>query len=169
MLFFVSPQYCCFRSSEFQHCSLPRWGRKHSPKKINIPVFQICCRNNKTLLLYACEVIYLINKGVILPYVQEQCEILLKFILRLYYVTHYWAWMAVFLKQPWSNTRSTLCSMWENNLETFEKLFSMIQSGCSIYSHFLKPLYWNIHELKHQALIVMKISVQSIRASKIGP
>ena len=34
----------------------------------------------------------------------------------------------------------------ENNLETFEKLFSMIQSGSSIYSHFLKPLHWNIHE-----------------------
>ena len=52
-------------------------GRKHSPKNINIPVFQICSRNNKTLLLYACEVIYLINKGVISPYVQEQGGILL--------------------------------------------------------------------------------------------
>ena len=67
-------------------------GRKHSHKNINIPVFQICSRNNKTLLLYACEVIYLINKGVISPYVQEQGEILLKFnILRLHYVTHYCA------------------------------------------------------------------------------
>ena len=37
----------------------------------------------------------------------------------------------------------------ENKLETFEKLFSMIQSGWSIYSHFLKPLNW---ELEHQAL-----------------
>ena len=66
-------------------------GRKHSHKNINIPVFQICSRNNKTsLLLYACEVIYLINKGVISPYVQEQGGILLKFnILRLCYVTHY--------------------------------------------------------------------------------
>ena len=68
-------------------------GRKHSHKNINIPVFQICSRNNKTsLLLYACEVIYLINKGVISPYVQEQGGILLKFnILRLHYVTHYCA------------------------------------------------------------------------------
>ena len=65
-------------------------GRKHSHKNINIPVFQICSRNNKTLLLYACEVIYLINKGVISPYVQEQGEMLLKFnILHLHYVTHY--------------------------------------------------------------------------------
>ena len=66
-------------------------GRKHSNKNINIPVFQICSRNNKTsLLLYACEVIYLINKGVISPYVQEQGEMLLKFnILHLHYVTHY--------------------------------------------------------------------------------
>ena len=65
-------------------------GRKHSHKNINIPVFQICSRNNKTLLLYACEVIYLINKGVISPYVQEQSKMLLKFnILHLHYVTHY--------------------------------------------------------------------------------
>ena len=66
-------------------------------------------------------------------------------------------WMPAFLKQPWSNTRSMLCIIWENNLETFEKLFAMIQSHCSIYSHFLKPLHWNIHELWHEALIVMKI------------
>ena len=138
MLFFVSPQYCCFRSS-----------RKHSPKNINIHVFQICSRNNKiSLLLYACEVIYLITKAEISLYVPEQGEILLKFnILCLYYVTHYWARIelkSLFLKQPWSNTRSKLCAIWENNLETFEKLFSMIQSGCSIYSNFLKPLHWNI-------------------------
>ena len=67
--------------------------RKHCQKKINIPVFQICSKNNKTsLLLYACEVIYLINKGVISPYVLEQGGILLKFnILRLHYITHYCA------------------------------------------------------------------------------
>ena len=54
--------------------------RKHSHKNINISVFQICSRNNKTsLLLYACDVIYLINKGVISPYVQEQGRILSKF------------------------------------------------------------------------------------------
>ena len=66
-------------------------GRGNSHKNINIPAFQICGRNNKTsLLLYACEVIYLINKGVISPYVQEQGGIILKFnILRLHYVTHY--------------------------------------------------------------------------------
>ena len=68
-------------------------GRKHSRKNINIPVFQICSRNNKTsLLLYAWEVIYLINKGVISLYVQVQGEMLLKFdILHFHYVTHYWA------------------------------------------------------------------------------
>ena len=49
-----------------------------------------------------------------------------------------------------------------NILETLEKLFFMIQSGCSIYSHFLKPLHRDIHELWHQALIVMKITVQSL-------
>ena len=63
---------------------------KLSPKNINIHVFQICSRNNKTLLLHVCEVIYLINEGVILPYVREQGEILLKFnILRLHDVTPY--------------------------------------------------------------------------------
>ena len=34
--------------------------------------------------------------------------------------------MPTLLKQPWSITSSTLCAIWENNLETFEKLFSMI-------------------------------------------
>ena len=66
-------------------------GWKHSHKNISIPVFQICSRNNKTsLLLYVWEVIYLINKGVISPYVQEQGGILLKQnIICLHYVTHY--------------------------------------------------------------------------------
>ena len=45
---------------------------KHSHTDINIPVFQICGRNNKTsLVLYGCEMIYLINNGAISPYVQE--------------------------------------------------------------------------------------------------
>ena len=48
-----------------------------------------------------------------------------------------------------------------NILETLEKLFFMIQSGCSIYSHFLKPLHLNIHELLLQALIVIKIILHS--------
>ena len=44
----------------------------------------------KRLLVYACESIYLITKDVILAYVQEQGEILLKFsILALHCVTHY--------------------------------------------------------------------------------
>ena len=91
-MLFLLPQYCCFQNWEFNNSPLPKRGeRKHSHKNINIPVFQICSRNNKTsLLLYACEVIYLINKGVISPYVQEQGEVLLKFnILHLHYVTHY--------------------------------------------------------------------------------
>ena len=52
--------------------------------------FQICSGNNNTsLLLYACELSYLISKGMIFPYVQEQGGILLKFnILRLHFVTH---------------------------------------------------------------------------------
>ena len=66
--------------------------------------------------------------------------------------------MQDFLEYLWSNTQSMLCAIWENNLETFEKLFSMIQSRCNIYIYFLKPLYWKIHELWHQALIVMKMT-----------
>ena len=55
--------------------------------------FQIFSGNNNTsLLLYACEVIHLISKGVISPYVQEQGGILFKLnILCLHYVTHYCA------------------------------------------------------------------------------
>ena len=51
--------------------------------------------------------------------------------------------MPAFLKQPRSIKRSTFCAVWENNLETFEKLFSMIQSGCSIYSDFLITLKYS--------------------------
>ena len=128
---------------------------------------QTCLSN--LLLLYAWEVMYLINKGVISPYVQEQGEMLLKFnILHLHYVTHYSAIelnASLFKAALWSIKRSTLCAIWENNLETFEKLFSMIQSGCSIHSYFLKPLHWNIHELRHKVPKTMKIIAHSFRAS----
>ena len=136
MLFLLLSQYWCFQNSEF---------------------------NNTILYQNDGRVIYLINKGVISLYVLEQGRMLLKFnILRLHYVTHYCARIECnFLKQPWSNTRSKFCAIWENNIETLQKLFHMIQSRCSIYSHFLKPLHWNIHELWHQALIVMKITVHS--------
>ena len=41
-----------------------------SEQFIRLGYFHICCGNNNTLL-YACEVIHLIKKGVISPYVQE--------------------------------------------------------------------------------------------------
>ena len=128
MLFLLLSQYWCFQNSEF---------------------------NNTILYQNEGRVIYLINKGVISLYVLEQGRMLLKFnILRLHYVTHDCARIECnFLKQPWSNTRSKFCAIWENNIETLQKLFYMIQSRCSIYSHFLKPLHWNIHQLWHQALI----------------
>ena len=86
---------CCIGSSGIPlhpPLPLPKWGqRKHSHKNINILVFQLFSRNSKTLL-YAREVMYLINKGVISPYVQEQGGIFLKFnILCLHYVTYYCA------------------------------------------------------------------------------
>ena len=93
MLFFLVPQYCCFQNSEFNNTLLyQNEGRGNTVTRTSaIPVFQIFSRSNKTLLLlYACEVIYFINKGLISLYVQEQGGILLKFnILRLHYVTHY--------------------------------------------------------------------------------
>ena len=136
MLFLLLSQYWCFQNSEF---------------------------NNTILYQNDGRVIYLINKGVISLYVLEQGRMLLKFnILRLHYVTHYCARIECnFLKQPWSNTRSKFCAIWEKNIETLQKLFYMIQSRCSIYSHFLKPLHWNIHQLWHHALILMKITVHS--------
>ena len=47
--------------------------------------------------------------------------------------------------------------------ETFEKLFSMIQSRCSIHSHFLKSLHSNIRKLLHQKLIVMRITEEDFK------
>ena len=51
-----------------------------------------------------------------------------------------------------------------------------MQSLYSIYNHLLKPLHWNIHELWHQALIVMKITeedfekkVTSLICKLVGP
>ena len=53
--------------------------------------FQICSGNdNISLLLYVCEIIHLINKGITSLYVQEQGGTLLKFyILCLHYITHH--------------------------------------------------------------------------------
>ena len=71
VIFLITPVLLLPKLGAQQHSSLPKWGdKKHSHKNINIPVFQICSRDNKTLLLYACEIIYLINKRVISPYVQ---------------------------------------------------------------------------------------------------
>ena len=96
-------------------------------------------------------------------YVQEYGGIFSKFnTLYLHSVTQFKHWMPALKKQPWSNTRSKLCAIWENNLETFEKLFSMIQPHCSIYNHLLKPLHWNILEFWHQPPIVVKITVQDL-------
>ena len=72
-------------------------------------------------------------------------------------------WIPAFLKQPWSNTRSTLYIISQNNLETLEKLFSIIQSRCSICSHFLKSVHWNIHKFWHQVLIVMKVTAEDFK------
>ena len=63
--------------------------------------------------------------------------------------------MPAFLKQPISNTSSKLCAIGEYDIENF---FSMIQSRCSIYSHY-NEIITMIDELWHQELTVMKITV----------
>ena len=55
---------------------------------------------------------------------------------------------ARFLK-PGSNTRSTVCAIWENNLEAFEQQFSMIQSRCSIYSQITVQDFKKIPKSPH--------------------
>ena len=136
---------------------------KQSERFIPCGCFQICSGNNNSfLLLYACEVIQHKQRcdfsacsgvGWNTFEVQYFLSSLRNTLLRS-------NWMPAFLKRPWSNTRSTLCVKLENKLENFEKLFLMIQSRCSIYSHFLKPLRWNIHKLWHQALTVMKTTAE---------
>ena len=90
------PYYPSIAASEAQSLTTffsakMRGQETQSHKNINILVFQICSgNNNASLLLHACEVIHLINKGVISPYVHEQRGMLLKFnILRLHYIPHY--------------------------------------------------------------------------------
>ena len=73
--------------------------------------------------MYACEVIHFIQKRVTSPYVQE-CGILLKFNnLRLHYVHIIALELNASLFKAALNTRSTLYVIWQNNLETFKKLF----------------------------------------------
>ena len=104
--FFIWPLDCFFRRSEFiNYLHYQIHGERNTVTRtlISLPqtlnwskhfigwgCFEICCGNNNTLLLlYACDVIHLINKGLTLPYVQEQGGILLKFnILRFHYATY---------------------------------------------------------------------------------
>ena len=45
----------------------------------------------------------------------------------------------------------------------------MIQSHCNITSHYLKLFHGNIHKLWHQALIVMKITVEDFENIVTSP
>ena len=88
--------------------------------------------------------------------IQEYGEILIKFnILRLYYVTHYCTWIEC---QPfWSSPEV----IQEARFGQYRKIILKPLKNC-IYSHFLEWLNWNTHELLHQVLIVMKITVEEI-------
>ena len=89
LFFFITPVlYCCFRNSEFNNTLLYQdEGRGNIVTRTSTYLsFKFVVETIRSLLLYACEVIYLINKSVISPYVQEQGGILLNFnIIRLYY------------------------------------------------------------------------------------
>ena len=64
---FIFSSCRCFKQSV--SCLLsPKWSELY----IRWHCFQICSGNNKSLVLYPCEVIHLINKGVISESVQEQ-------------------------------------------------------------------------------------------------
>ena len=67
-----------------------------------------------------------------------------------------YAWEVIHLINKGVTSTVWPCAIRENNLETFEKLFSIIQSHCSIYSHFAKLLHWIFYECWHQAVVVMK-------------
>ena len=59
MLFFLSLQYCCFQSSEFNNTPVYQYGRggrenkakSQGHKNINIPVFQICGKKNDIIII----------------------------------------------------------------------------------------------------------------------
>ena len=64
---FIFSSCRCFEQSVSRLLS-PKWSELY----IRWGCFQICSGNNKSLVLYSCEVIHSINKGVISPSVQEQ-------------------------------------------------------------------------------------------------
>ena len=149
MIFFLLPQYCCFRNSELNNTLLYQNEETGNTvtKTSTYLSFKFVV---ETVRHYYCM---LVKSYIWLTSVWF--HLMFKFnILRLHYVTHKCARIEW---QSWNNTGSASCALWENNLETSEKPFYIIQSDCSIYSHFLKPLHWNIHELWYQALIAMKI------------
>ena len=126
--------------------------------------------NNISLLSHTCEVIptrvwlhHMLNSRVEYFHIFLIQSILLIFLSSLHNTLLHLNWKPTTLKQLWHNTKSTICAIWQNYLKTFEKLFIMIQTccsiyvRCSIYNHFLKPLQQNIHILWHQTLTVMKI------------
>ena len=107
-------------------------------------LFQICNRNSNTsLLLYDCEVIHLVNKGVISPY--------LKFnILLLYCVTHC-AWNEC---QPFQSNpdviKEALFAQYGKIIKTLKNCFMWCSHTLQYLQYFLKPekytekLHWKI-------------------------
>ena len=163
MLFFLSPQLCCFRNSEFSNTLVyQNEGRENTVTRTSTYLsFKFVLETIRYYyLLYACEVIYLFNKSLISMYVQEQGGILLKFnILRLHYVRHHCARIKC---QPfWSSPEV----IQEARFAQYGKIILKPLKNCFIWLNLVAVFtviswnHYNIHELLHQALIVMKITV----------
>ena len=164
MLFFLSPQYCCFRNLEFNNALLDQnEGRGNTVRRTSTYLDFKFVREIRHH--YYCM---LVNSFIGLTRVwfhhmfRSKVEYFYSLIFFVFITSHIIALeLNTSLFKVVLNTRSRFCTIWESNIETFERLFYMIQSGCSIYFHFVKPLHWNIHELWHQAFIVMKITEHS--------
>ena len=108
--------------------------------------------------------LYLINKGVISPYVKEKGGILLKFnILPPHFVTHYYSRIECqpFQSSPEAIQEVRFAQYGKIILKTLKNCFLWFNQVAVFTVIFLKPLHCNIHELWHQAFIAMKITVHS--------
>ena len=165
MLFFWSPQYCCFQNSQFNNTLLYQHeGRVNTVTKISTYLsfkFLVETIRHHYYCMLVKSFIWLTRVWFHHMF-RSRVEYFYSLIFFVFITSHIIALeLNTSLFKVVLNTRSRFCTIWESNIETFERLFYMIQSGCSIYSHFVKPLHWNIHELWHQAFIVMKITEHS--------
>ena len=68
---YIDQGLCIFLMQILKTVNISSINRDLVRSLYSVGCFQICSGNNTSLLLYVFEVIHLINKGVISPYVQE--------------------------------------------------------------------------------------------------